>query len=802
MIGSAISHYRIVQLIGSGGMGKVFKAEDLTLHRYVAMKFLPEELTQSAEALERFRREARAASALNHPNICTIYEFGEHGGQLFLVMEYLEGETLRQCMAKRRVRLHELIEWGVQVAGALHCAHQSGIVHRDIKPANILLMSDLRVKILDFGVAKTLVRELGAENGRVKSDDNLAGTFLTTIPAQVSALTRWGAAVGTLQYMSPEQVLGTDVDARADIFSLGVVLYEMASGESPFECSSGPELISAILCAEPPPIRHSSVPRELERVIRKCLDKNRELRYRAAADLAADLRALRRSSDTGRQALGPEGNAGNPEHGSALRRAAVMAGLVVLGVVMMLWTSYPGRWRAWPPSSSPIMHSVAVLPLNNLSKDPEQEYFADGITDELIADLGRIRTLAVISRNSVMTYRGTQKSLNQIARELKVDDVVEGSVLRSGGRVRITAELVRTEGAREIWADSYTRELRDVLSVQSDVARDIATHVSVLLTPQERELFSGSKPVKPEAYDAYLRGKYYWNEVTDEGLRKSIGFFREALEEEPSFAKPYVGIADACILMGNWGFTAERQAFTEAKANASEALKLNPKLGEAYAALAYAEFMADWDWRSAEEHFRKALELSPNYAPGRLWHTLYLRSAGRFDEALQEAVRGQQLDPLSPLMEMTIGSTYYTARRYEEARAALERALARAPSLYGTHHYLGLSYLGLGEYDQALREFQGRDDILTALTDLSMGRRGPALGIIKNIKAQPEADDDDLEYACVYAALGDKEEALRRLEHAYKEREPSLVSLKTFPLFDGLRSDPRFQEILHGVGFP
>jgi serine/threonine protein kinase/TolB-like protein len=652
MIGRTISHYRIVEKLGGGGMGVVYKAEDTRLRRMVALKFLPDvgahgarppeegerrSPLQDPQALERFKREARAASALNHPNICTIYEIDEHEGQPFIAMEFLEGQTLRQRLAvhhrltpSRRggrgatpdsppgsggeqgvvgsLQIDELLDLAIQIADALDAAHAKGIVHRDIKPANIFVIprgGTGQAKILDFGLAKLTGPKPGLGAGDWGLGKTVEGTGAATASVELEHLTSPGVAMGTLAYMSPEQARGEDLDARTDLFSFGAVLYEMATGQPAFSGATTAAIHDAILNRAPAsPVRlNPELPAKLEEIIGKALEKDRKLRYQTASDLRTDLQRLKRDTESGRSAgVSPAVGA---IHELPLRRWALGLGIATLALAALVAVlvglnvgglrnrlgAIVGAVRE-PPLQ---IQSLAVLPLANLSGDPEQEYFADGMTDELITNLSKIGSLKVISRTSVMQYKGAKKPLREIAQALGVDGVIEGSVFRAGNRVRITAQLIHAATDRHLWAESYERDLRDVLALQSEVAQAIAKEIQIKLTPQEQAHLASARPVNPEAHEAYLKGRYYWNLRTEEGLKKGIEYFQQAIEKDPGYALAYAGLADTYGVLATWNVMAPKEAYPRAKAAAFKALEMDEALAEAHASLGAAREEYDWD---------------------------------------------------------------------------------------------------------------------------------------------------------------------------------------------------------------
>jgi serine/threonine protein kinase/tetratricopeptide (TPR) repeat protein len=779
--GTHLGHYEILALLGAGGMGEVYCARDPRLDRHVAIKVLPAQLTHDPDALARFEREAKAVAALSHPNIVAIHHFATDGGMHFVVMELLAGETLRSRLGRSPLGWRKVVEIGIAIADGLAAAHAKGIIHRDLKPENIFLTSDGQVKILDFGLAR----------------------FKRTGPSQELTLTspisptQPGAVMGTAGYMSPEQVRGEEAAAPSDIFAFGCVLYEMSTGRSPFAHQTGVETLAAILKDDPPApdTLGRGIPPELERLIAHCLEKNPGDRFQSARDLAFDLRAISNTARAAARSRSP-----------LSFWLALAVGVLVVALASAL--VYEFGWRRAPQPVRPPITSLAVLPLQNLSQDPEQDYFADGMTEALITDLSKIRALRLISRTSVMRYRGTKKSLQEIAGELNADAIVEGSVARAGQRVRITVQLIEAASDRHLWADSYDRDLRDVLSLQSEVARAVAREIRVTVTNEEQSRLEHTRPVNPEAHEAFLKGRFHWNKRTLDGLKKSIEYFQRAIAIDGSYAAAYSGLADAYAILGNNQYLPAQETYPHAKAAALSAVQLDDTLAEAHASLAFIAQNYDWDWARVEREYRRAFELNPSYAPAYQWHAFYLVGQGRHADAMAEIQRARELDPLSPRINSNLGLMFYYARDYDRAIRELEKAVELDPM--GSRWFLGWAYLQKRMYDKAIAASLDRvrlvDGMGSSLPDLAYayalaGRRAEARLMMAKIREQstrtyipPDA------VALVHLALGDQQQALSVLEAALPDRNLLYYWLTADPRYDPLRSEPRFQALIRAMG--
>ncbi len=801
LLGRTVSHYRVLSKLGGGGMGIIYLAEDSRLGRNVALKFLPPGSRDPA-SLERLRREARAASALNHPNICTIYDVGEFEGEYFIVMEALEGRTLRERIATAPLPFDLFVDWGIQIADALEGAHAKGIIHRDIKPSNIFITHRGQVKILDFGLAKR------ARQKEIVSE--------STLSLREAHITSPGAAIGTVAYMSPEQARGEELDNRTDVFSLGCVLYEMATGQAPFNGATSALIFDAILHADPPaPSRlNPALPLEVEQMIHKALEKDREVRCQSAAQLCADLKRLKRDSGSAKATSLEQKMRGSRRMSLRSGRTLAIALVGVLAVVFVLNFSAIRKALLGRPDS-PRITSLAVLPLNNLSGDPEQEYFADGMTDELITDLSKISALRVISRTSAMQYKGTHKSLSQIAKELGVDAVMEGTVLRSGNRVRITAQLIQAPAEKHLWAESYERDLRDVLSLQNEVARTIASQIRLKVTPPEQARLASVRAVDPRAHEDYLKGRYFASKLSPDEFQKAISHFNQAIEIDPTYALPYADLAETYCWATALQFIPSQEGLLKAKTAAARAIEIDSSLGSSHNALAWVKYVNEWDFNGAEREFQLALDLSPGEANAHLWYGMFLAQSGRIGDSNAEMRIAQNLDPLSPVIGSLAVTPLLADKQYDQALEHLQKVLEFDPNSPVAHFYLQSTYEGKGDFASAIKEahdtaliFGEPPAAVTKRTEAltrSLATSGPKgywrfqLSSLQDVwKKSP---GDPYSFAPLYARLGDNDRAFEWLEKGLQQHSQEMtLSLLTEPAFEPLRSDPRFQSLLHRMG--
>jgi serine/threonine protein kinase/Tfp pilus assembly protein PilF len=739
VVGSTISHYRILEKLGEGGMGVVYRAEDMKLKRVVALKFLPQTLTADSQARERFMREAQAAAALNHPSICTIHEVDERDGHTFIVMECVEGEDLRARICTGPFEFGDILNIAIQVAEGLARAHELGIIHRDIKPANVMVTPDGRARVMDFGLAR------------------LSGCV---------ELTRAGTTVGTVAYMSPEQVRGRDVDHRTDIWSLGAMLYEMVSGRRPFDGDQEHSVMFAVLNEEPPPLRkiRPETPVELERVIGKMLSKDPSARYQTAADALAALRSTGRPSET--------------------RTAAVQ------------------------PVTTEPKPTVAVMPFADMSPSGDQQYFCDGVAEEIINVLTHVKGLRIIARTSAFAFRAEDRDVREIGSRLSASAILEGSVRKAGNRVRITAQLVNVSDGCHVWSERYDRELEDVFAVQDEIAAAIADRLRVELTPEEEERLATPRTVDPRAHDAYLRGRHYFSEHWHSIWRDSdysaiaIAFFERAIEIEPAYVLAHAELATILSFLTRWSSAEEYGE--RARSAAGKALKLDPQLAEAHTAMGAVLLNADGDWAGAEREHRHAVELNPGSATVHSDYGAHLAWEGRYDEAIAEIERAIELDPLDYITNASLAFAYHIARRYDDAIAALENVRRLFP--HDKH----------AEHEQAAERVYARDDLPAAAEVLErlfpndirlaiayawLGRRDDAVRILEWWKTQ-RVEDVPYRVARVHAALGDKSEAFAWLETTLETRPLALLQINSDPEFDYLRPDPRFKDLMKRAGIP
>ena len=829
--GTNLGPYQIRSQLGAGGMGEVYLAYDPRLERSVALKVLPPELADDVRRMRRFIQEAKTTSSLNHPNLLTIYEIGQEGPIHFIATEFVDGVTLRDRM-RTPLQLNEILRIVIQVSEALAAAHEAGVVHRDIKPENIMLRRrDQIVKVLDFGLAKLTEEFVESE---VSDPDASTRMIFRTEPSVI---------MGTMRYMSPEQARGLPVDARTDIWSAGVVLYEMIAHHPPFSGPTTSDLLVSILDREPASLTESvpDTPPELLRIIKRTLTKDREKRYQSIKDLAVDLENLRWELEVNQERNRSGASLAQPVTGSGqftthetavpatssleektyptqqlsstghivtgirqLNRGVLVAFAVLVVLVMGGVYYYTSR------SAARTIDSIAVLPFVNSDGDPNMEYLSDGITESLTDSISQLPNVSVIAHSSVFRYKGRNADPQTVGRELGVRAVLLGRIVQRGDRLIVNVELVDVENSRRLWGGQYDRRPSDILAVQSEISREISEQLRSRLTNEEEKRLTKHYTENTEAYQDYLKGRYYWNKRTGDDLKKAIDYFNQAIAKDPAYALAYAGLADCYIVIPNYSDVTTQEAAIKGKAAAQKALEIDDSLAEAHTSLGGIKSDFEWDFAGAETEFKRAVTLNPNYATAHHWYAQFLSPQGRHDEAIAEIKRAQLLDPLSLIINAVAGDTYVKARQYDAAIDQLRKTIEMDKNFILAYRYLGNAYLEKGMYNEAIAAFQTADTLAGQSAERTESLRrayttgGPDSFWRKQLewlKADSEKGPlQDYAVAKVYARLGDKEQAITWLEKALRVRDPYIVYLKTDPPFDKFRSDSRVIDLMRRVG--
>ncbi len=838
LTGTYLGRYEVRTLLGVGGMGEVYLAHDTTLNRSIALKLLPASFSTNRDRLNRFKREALAASSLNHPNILTIYEISAEGGLNFIATEFIDGESLRHHIERPRMGLGEVLDISIQVASALTEAHAAGIVHRDIKPENIMVRHDGIAKVLDFGLAKLIEQEKPVSNAEA--------------PTKAFARTEAGIVLGTVSYMSPEQARGLQVDARTDIWSLGVVLYEMVAGRLPFAGETTSDMIAAILKTEPPSLKRTvaDVPVELERIVTKALRKDKEERYQGVKDLALDLKSLKRRlefeaelertgpseeqnsealNDVGPNTVAMRGSTA-PQTGAAsaldttptaesvnnkinrgrrlpLVIPLILAAIAIATVAYFVYSNYGNRGDKTSIDSTAGIRSIAVLPFANVNDNPDMEYLSDGISESLINSLSQLPQLKVIARSSSFKYKGRDADPETVAKALSVEGILTGRVTQRGENLLISVELMDARDRTQVWGEQYNRKATDLLQVQAEISREIAERLRLRLSVGEQQQLSKRETATPEAYELLLRGRFQWRKGGTEDWKKATEYYNQAIVVDPAYALAYAELSVSYSNLAHNSILDPKEFLPRAEVAALRALALDETLADAHLALANLKLNA-WEWTAAEGEYKRAIELNPNFAEAYRWYSAYLTVTGRHEQSIARIRRARELDPLSIIVNADLGSNLFFARHYDEAIEAVKKTLELDPNFPLAHAYLGYIYAAKGMYPEAIAEQQEAiklglggpsGQIYLGAAYARSGEREKAKTILKQLQTSKEYVSPG-ELAILYGSLGEREQAFASLEKAYAAHDLQLQYLGADPAFDPLRSDPRFRDLMRRIG--
>jgi serine/threonine protein kinase/Tfp pilus assembly protein PilF len=821
LAGTRLGRYEIRSKLGEGGMGEVYLVEDTQLHRKVALKILPADVAANQDRMRRFNQEATAAAALNHPNIAHIYEIGETDGLNFIAMEFIDGVTLREKIYLEPTELPKLLRLLQYTAEGLAKAHAAGIVHRDLKPDNIMVTRDGHAKILDFGLAKLV----GARVPGAISEAGASEVPTAVMPHPSTP----GSVMGTVGYMSPEQAQGQikEIDQRSDIFSFGCILFEAVTRQKAFEGESIIKSLHKIVYEPAPSITdlNPSAPAELQRIVRRCLAKDKEERYQSIKDVAIELKELRREmkADWGTSvpsSLSVSTSTGSTAHTvststssadylfSGIRRHKLVS---VTAVVILIALAGAGFFYWHSRTTEGAIESIAVLPFQNQASEVDAEYLSDGITESIINSLTQLPNLKVIARSSVFRYKGKQTDPFVAGKELGVRAILTGRVVQRGDNLTISAELIDVRDNKQLWGEHYSRKLTDILQVQEEIAKEITNKLRLRLTGEEQQLITRRYTENTEAYDLYLKGRYFYSKASEESLSKSVSYYQQAIALDPNYALAYVGLANTYTSLGGvLGFRSPQETYPQSKVFVSKALELDPKLAEAHNALASYDLNYEWNWAEAEKEYRRAIELNPNYAQAHSGYGSYFQVMGRLDRAMEERMLAEKLDPLSPFAVANAGYPYYYARQYDEAIKHYRKALDLDPNYSWGHLWIGQAYLqkemykeAIDEINQAIRFSNGdtRARATLAHAYAVAGRRDDAIKLLDELQQLAKQRYVSPYFiGLVYVGLREDDQAFAWLQKAYEEHHPYLVFLKVEPVFDRLRPDPRFGDLVRRVG--